>query len=109
MITALSSTAAIPPVPHPESAQRASLESDSVMQFHNLLVSELFKTSTKVNSLIAAGSPVSLSRCSALEESFWNDVLASVVSQSLPVSLGNSDQAVSDRVNLVSARAADHE
>ncbi|MCL6269556.1 hypothetical protein M3P05_06325 [Sansalvadorimonas sp. 2012CJ34-2] len=53
-----------------------------MQQFHHHLLGEVCKGCQKTNKLLAGDSSLSLAGNSALEETFWNSVLANVVEQS---------------------------
>ncbi|WP_281647175.1 hypothetical protein [Parendozoicomonas sp. Alg238-R29] len=50
-------------------------------QFHSFLLSEVCKESLRVNKTIAADTPLSLSKQTALTETFWNQVISTISAQ----------------------------
>ena len=82
MSSPISSAVTFPQPGTTHSFHNQSSESNGVLtQFHILLLSEVCKGSSRTNQLLAADSPLSLAKQSALEETFWSQVIASVSSQ----------------------------
>ena len=62
--------------------QQNDTSPDVMKQFHGLLLAEVYKGCIRTNRQIAGNSSLSLASNSALEETFWNNVLVTVVEQS---------------------------
>ena len=68
----------------PDEVAKEAIDHDDQIkqQFHGFLLAEVCKGCLKTNRLIAGDSSLSLAGNSALEETFWNNVLTTVVEQS---------------------------